>query len=131
MPRKNEVLVATRIWPQQPDYNAVALTRYFAIMKALEPQYKQDDEVAYTWGTKSKSRQVQHLPRVVRGGREERNREPSSDAKRTGCQRNPRHHRHRREQEGTSSSSDPKHLNDILELFKKQAERAKANIPKG
>src|SRR5215471_397233 len=48
---KNEVLVATRIFPNSPDYNAVALSRFFATMKALEPQYKQDDDVAYTWST--------------------------------------------------------------------------------
>ena len=57
-----------------PDYNAVALARYFAVMKALEPPYVQDDDVAYTWGTKGKRHQVQHLPRVVGGGREERHR---------------------------------------------------------
>ena len=51
---KNEVLVATRIWPGFPEYNAVALARYFAVMKALEPTFVQDDEVAYTWGTKGK-----------------------------------------------------------------------------
>ena len=49
---KNEVLVATRIFPNSPDYNAIALSRFFAVMKALEPQYKQDDDVAYTWSTK-------------------------------------------------------------------------------
>ena len=53
-PGKNEILVATRIWPGFPDYNAVALARYFAVMKALEPPYVQDDEVAYTWGNKGK-----------------------------------------------------------------------------
>jgi hypothetical protein len=36
------------------EYNAVALARYFAVMKALEPTFVQDDDVAYTWGTKGK-----------------------------------------------------------------------------
>jgi len=51
---KNEVLVATRIFPNSPEYNSIALARFFAVMKALEPQYKQDDDVAYTWSTKGK-----------------------------------------------------------------------------
>ena len=51
---KNEVLLATRIWPGYPEYNAYALQQFFAMMKALEPAYKQDDEVAYTWSTKGK-----------------------------------------------------------------------------
>ena len=51
---KNEVLLATRIWPEYPDYNAVALGRYFQLMKMLEPPYKQDDDVAYTWQQKGK-----------------------------------------------------------------------------
>jgi hypothetical protein len=29
-----------------------------------------------------------------------------------------------------SSSEDPQHLNDVMELFKKQSERAKNNLPK-
>ncbi len=51
---KNELLVATRIWPGYPDYNAFALQQFFALMKALEPAYKQDDDVAYTWSTKGR-----------------------------------------------------------------------------
>ena len=43
---KNEILLATHIWPGYPDYNAAALQRFFAVMKALEPPYVQDDEVA-------------------------------------------------------------------------------------
>ena len=31
---KNVILLATRIWPNNPDYNAVALQRFFATMKA-------------------------------------------------------------------------------------------------
>ena len=49
---KNEVLLGTRIWPDYPEYNGAALQRYFALMKALEPTYKQDDNVAYTWSNK-------------------------------------------------------------------------------
>ena len=51
---KNELLLGTRLWPNFPDYNAIALQRFFAMMKALEPGYKQDDEVAYTWATKGR-----------------------------------------------------------------------------
>jgi len=124
---KNEVLVATRIWPQHPDYNAVALARYFAIMKALEPQYKQDDEVAYTWGTKGKvakcSIYLESWDADVKTG---------GTGTIVGCEANgvsgiP-------VTTGTdaskkaSSSSDPKHLSDILELFKKQSDRAKQSL---
>ena len=51
---KNELMLGTRIWPDYPEYNALALQRFFAMMKSLEPAYKQDDEVAYTWGAKGK-----------------------------------------------------------------------------
>jgi hypothetical protein len=34
--------------PGFPDHNAAALARYFAVMKALEPPYVQDDDVART-----------------------------------------------------------------------------------
>ena len=29
-----------------------------------------------------------------------------------------------------SSSQDPKHLADVMDMFKKQSDRAKANVPK-
>jgi hypothetical protein len=45
--KQNELLLGTRLWPDHPTYNAVALQRYFALMKALGPAYKQDDNVAY------------------------------------------------------------------------------------
>src|ERR1700674_5106034 len=48
---KKKVLLGTGICPAPPDYDAFVLQRYFAAMKALEPVYKQDDEVAYTWST--------------------------------------------------------------------------------
>jgi len=126
---KNEVLVATRIWPQHPDYNAVALARYFAIMKALEPQYKQDDEVAYTWGTKGKvakcSIYLESWEANAKGG----------TGAIVGCEANGVSNiavlSAGDAKKGPSASGDPAHLKDVLEAFKKQAERAKANIPKG
>jgi hypothetical protein len=126
---KNEVLVATRIWPGFPEYNAVALARYFAVMKALEPAYVQDDDVAYTWGTKGKvtkcSIYLESWEANAKGG----------TGAVVGCEANgvsniavtssadPK--------KGASLSSDPAHIKDALELFKKQMERAKQNIPKG
>ena len=124
---KNEVLVATRIWPNSPEYNAVALARFFAVMKALEPQYKQDDDVAYTWSTKGKvtkcSIYLESWEADVKSGGTgtvvgcEANGvsgipvTTGSDAKRQAA-----------------SSADPKHLNDILDLFKKQSDRAKQSL---
>ena len=128
-PAKNEILVATRIWPGFPDYNAVALARYFAVMKALEPPYVQDDEVAYTWGNKGKvtkcSIYLESWEANAKGG----------TGTVVGCEANgvsniavtssadPK--------KAASLSSDPAHIKDALELFKKQMERAKQNIPKG
>ena len=124
---KNEVLLGTRIWPAYPDYDAVVLQRYFAAMKALEPVYKQDDEVAYTWSTKGKvtkcSIYLESLEAGVKNG----------TGAVVGCEANgvstlavtsdadPKH---------VSSSADPKHLNDVMELFKKQSERARNTLPK-
>ena len=124
---KNEVLLGTRIWPAYPDYDAVVLQRYFAAMKALEPDYKQDDEVAYTWSTKGKvtkcSIYLESLEAGVKNG----------TGAVVGCEANgvstlavtsdadPKH---------ISSSADPKHLTDVMELFKKQSERAKNNLSK-
>lgn len=125
---KNEVLVATRIWPGFPDYNAVALARYFAVMKALEPPYTQDDDVAYTWGNKGKvtkcSIYLESWEANAKGG----------TGAVVGCEANgvsniavavvtdPK--------KAVSLSSDPAHMKDALELFRKQIERAKQNIPK-
>ena len=86
---KNEVLVATRIWPQIPDYNAVALARYFAVMKALEPQYKQDDDVAYTWGTKGKVTKCSIYLESWEASAKRRHRQPSSAAKPTASAASP------------------------------------------
>jgi hypothetical protein len=125
---KNEVLLGTRIWPGYPDYNGIALQRFFAMMKALEPPYKQDDEVAYSWGTRGKvtkcSIYLESLEAGVKNG----------TGAVVGCEANgvstltvtsaadPKH--------PPSSSQDPRHLNDVMELFKNQSTRAKNNIPK-
>jgi hypothetical protein len=124
---KNEVLVATRIWPNSPDYNAVALARFFAVMKALEPQYKQDDDVAFTWSTKGKvtkcSIYLESWDADVKSGGTgtvvgcEAN-GVSGIPVTTGTDANRK----------ASSSADPKHMNDILELFKKQSDRAKQSV---
>ncbi|MET0682671.1 MAG: hypothetical protein ABWZ29_04935 [Casimicrobiaceae bacterium] len=126
---KNEVLVATRIFPGFPEYNAVALARYFAVMKALEPAYVQDDDVAYTWGTKGKvtkcSIYLESWEANAKGG----------TGAVAGCEANgvsnvavtasadPK--------KAVSLSSDPAHMKDTLELFKKQMDRARQNIAKG
>ena len=126
---KNEVLVATRIWPGFPEYNAVALARYFAVMKALEPNYVQDDDVAYTWGTKGKvtkcSIYLESWEANAKGG----------TGAVVGCESNgvsnvavttsadPK--------KAASLSSDPAHMKDVLELFKKQMDRARQNVAKG
>ena len=124
---KNEVLLGTRVWPGYPDYDALVLQRLFAAMKALEPAYKQDDEVAYTWSTKGKvtkcSIYLESLEAGVKNG----------TGAVVGCEANgvstlavtsdadPKH---------VSSSSDSKHLNDVMELFRKQSERARNNLSK-
>jgi hypothetical protein len=124
---KNEVLLGTRIWPAYPDYDAVALQRFFAAMKALEPAYKQDDEVAYTWSTKGKVTKCSIYLESLEAGAK------NGTGAVVGCEANgvstlavtsdadPKQ---------ISSSADPKHLTDVMELFKKQSERAKNNLPK-
>jgi hypothetical protein len=125
---KNEVLLGTRIWPGYPDYNAFALQQFFAAMKALEPGYKQDDEVAYTWSTKGKvtkcSIYLESAEVPLKSG----------TGAIVGCEANgvsnvavvsvadPKH--------PVSTSLDPRHLSDVLELFKKQSERARGTLPK-
>ena len=125
---KNEILLGTRIWPDYPDYNAVALQRFFAVMKALEPPYKQDDEVAYTWSAKGRVTKCSIYLESPEAGAK------SGTGAVVGCEANgvsslavtsaadPKH--------AVSSSQDPKHLNDVMELFKKQAERARSTLPK-
>jgi hypothetical protein len=125
---KNEVLLGTRIWPGYPDYNALALQRFFAAMKSLEPAYKQDDQVAYTWPTKGRVTKCSIYLESAEAGVK------NGTGAVVGCEANgvssiavtsvadPKH--------GLSSSDDPKHLNDVMELFKKQSERAKNSLPK-
>jgi hypothetical protein len=125
---KNELLLGTRIWPGYPDYNAVALQRFFAAMKDLEPTYKQDDEVAYTWSTKGRvTKCAIYLESWEAGAK-------NKTGAIVGCELNgvssiaatsvadPNH--------AVSTSDDPKHLNDVMELFKKQSERARNSLPK-
>jgi hypothetical protein len=125
---KNEVLLATRIWPGYPDYNSIALQRFFAAMKALEPAYKQDDEVAYTWGTKGRvtkcSIYLESWEAAAKTGTGamvgcEANGVSSIAAASTADPKHP-----------VSSSSDAKHLDDVMDLFKTQSERARNSLPK-
>ena len=121
-------MLGTRIWPGYPDYNAVVLQRFFAAMKALEPAYKQDDEVAYSWPTKGRVTKCAIYLESAEAGVK------NGTGAIVGCEANgvssiaatsvadPKHN--------VSSSDDPKHLSDVMELFKKQSERAKNNLPK-
>ena len=125
---KHELLLATRIWPAYPDYTNIALQRFFAVMKALEPTYKQDDEVAYTWGTKGRvtkcSIYLESWEATAKSGTGtlvgcEANAVSSIAATSTADPKHP-----------VSSSGDPKHLDDVMDLFKRQSDRAKGTIPK-
>ncbi|HEY5863077.1 MAG TPA: hypothetical protein VIX61_08300 [Casimicrobiaceae bacterium] len=125
---KNEVLLGTRIWPDYPDYNALVLQRFFAMMTALGPAYKQDDEVAYTWATKGRVAKCSIYLESAEAGAK------TGTGAIVGCEANgvstvpvssagdPKL--------TVSSSQDPKHLNDVMELFKKQSERARSGLPK-
>lgn len=125
---KNEVLLGTRIWPDYPDYNALVLQRFFALMKALGPAYKQDDEVAYTWGTKGRVAKCSIYLESAEAGAK------SGTGAVVGCEANsvsslpvfsagdPT--------QTVSASQDPKHLSDVMELFKKQSDRARGGLPK-
>ena len=126
-PDKNEVLLSTRIWPGYPEHNAVVLQRLFAVMKALEPPYKQDDEVAYSWPTKERVAKCSIYLESAEAGAK------NATGAVVGCEANgvssvavsaaadPKR---------VSASEDPKHLNDVMELFKKQSDRAKNSLPK-
>ena len=124
---KDELLLGTRIWPDYPDYDAVALQRFFAAMKALEPAYHQDDEVAYTWATKARvTKCTIYLESAEAGAK-------SGTGAVVGCEANgvsslavPSI----ADPHAVSSSQDPRHLNDVMEMFKKQSERAKTNVGK-
>jgi hypothetical protein len=124
---KNELLLATRVWPDYPDYNAAALGRFFAMMKSLEPGYVLDDEVAYTWSQKGRvtkcSIYLESADAATKTG----------TGAVVGCEANgvstlavPSGADSKR----SSGSQEPKHLADVLDLFRKQAERAKASLAK-
>jgi len=99
------------------------------VMKALEPPFVQDDDVAYTWGTKGKvtkcSIYLESWEANAKGG----------TGAVVGCEANgvsnvavtasadPK--------KSASLSSDSAHMKDVLELFKKQMDRAKQNVAKG
>jgi hypothetical protein len=125
---KNELLLGTRIWPGYPDHNAVVLQRFFAMMKALEPPYKQDDDVAYSWATKGRVTKCSIYLESAEAGAK------NGTGAVVGCEANgvsslavtsaadPKH--------AVSSSEDPKHLSDVMEMFNRQWERAKNSLPK-
>jgi hypothetical protein len=125
---KNELLLGTRIWPGYPDHNTIVLQRFFAVMKALEPPYKQDDDVAYTWSTKGRVTKCSIYLESAEAGAK------NGTGAVVGCEANgvstlavtsaadPKH--------AVSSSEDPKHLSDVMDMFTKQSERAKNNLPK-
>ena len=124
---KNEVLLGTRIWPDYPDYDAVVLQKFFAAMKALEPAYKQDDEVAYTWSTKGRVTKCSIYLESAEAGAK------NGTGAVVGCEANGVSSvavTSEADPKRVSSSGDPKHLNDVMELFKRQSERARNNLPK-
>jgi len=125
---KNELLLGTRIWPDYPEYTAAALQRYFAAMKAMNPPYKQDDEVAYTWGKKGRATKCSIYLESWEASAK------NGTGAIVGCEANgvsnvavtstkdPKH--------GVSPSQDPNHLNDVMDLFKRQADRARNSLSK-
>ncbi|MFO1396548.1 MAG: hypothetical protein U1F48_05750 [Burkholderiales bacterium] len=120
---KNELLLATRVWPDYPDYNAVALGRFFQLMKMLEPPYKQDDDVAYSWQQKGGkiTKCSIYLESADAGAK-------SGTGAVVGCEANGVSSVAVQDTKGgVSSSQDPKHLTEVLEMFKKQQERAKTS----
>jgi hypothetical protein len=124
---KNEVLLSTRIWPDYPDYDAVVLQRFFAAMKGLEPTYKQDDEVAYTWSQKGRVTKCSIYLESLEAGAK------TGTGAVVGCEANGVSSlavTAEADPKRVSSSGEPKHLNDVMELFKKQSERARNNLPK-
>ena len=124
---KNEVLLATRVWPGYPEYNALALQRFFAVMKALEPAYKQDDDVAYSWAQKSRVSKcaiyLESGDAGVKGGTGttvgcEANGVSSIAATSAADPKRP------------SASGEAKHVESVMDLVKKQTERAKGSAGK-
>jgi hypothetical protein len=124
---KNEVLLGTRIWPDYPDYDTVVLQRLFAAMKALEPAYKQDDEVAYTWSTKGRVTKCSIYLESAEAGAK------NGTGAVVGCEANGVSSlavNSEADPKRVSASADPKHLNDVMDMFKRQSERARNNLPK-
>lgn len=125
---KNELLLGTRIWPDYPEYNTIALQRYFALIKGFAPTYKQDDNVAYTWSAKGRVTKCSIYLETFEAGAK------TGTGAIVGCEANgvstvavtsaadPKH--------AVSSSEDAKHLTDVMDLFKKQSERARNSLPK-
>jgi hypothetical protein len=96
-------------------------------MKALEPAYKQDDEVAYTWSTKGKVTKCSIYLESAEAGAK------NGTGAVAGCEANGVSSlavTSEADPKRVSSSGDPKHLNDVMELFKRQSERARNNLPK-
>lgn len=124
---KNELLIGTRVWADYPEYNATALQRFFAMMKAMEPAYRKDDDVAYSWQQKAKVTKCSIYLESEDAGTK------AGTGAVVGCEAN-----------GVSSlavpsaadpkrpsgSQDPKHLADVMEMFRKQSERARASVAK-
>jgi hypothetical protein len=124
---KNAILLETRIWPDHPDYNARVLQRFFAMMKMLEPTYVQDNEVAYTWANKERVAKCGIYLESAEAGLK------TGTGAVVGCEANGVSNvRVSSAGDATkpSASEDPKHLNDVMELFKKQSDRAKNTIAK-
>jgi hypothetical protein len=124
---KNAILLETRIWPDYPDYNARALQRFFAMMKTLEPAYVQDDEVAYTWANKERVAKCSIYLESAEAGIK------SGTGAVVGCEANGVSNLRvtiANDPTKPSASEDPKHLSDVMELFKKQLERAKSTVAK-
>lgn len=124
---KNAILLETRIWPDHPDYNARALQRFFAMMKMLEPAYVQNDEVAYTWGNREKVAKCNIYLESADAGIK------NGTGAVVGCEANGVSNVRvaaANDSSKPSPSEDPKHLNDVMELFKKQSERARNNVAK-
>jgi len=124
---KNELLIGTRLWPDFPEYNAAALQRFFGLMKALEPGYRKDDDVAYTWQQKGKVTKCSIYLESADAGTK------SGTGAAVGCEANgvstlavPSLADPKR----PSGSQEPKHLADVMDMFKRQSDRARANIPK-
>ncbi len=124
---KNELLIGTRLWPDFPEYNAAALQRFFGLMKAMEPAWRKDDEVAYTWQQKGKVTKCSIYLESADAGTK------SGTGAVVGCEANGVSTvavTAAADAKRVSGSQDPKHLADVIEMLKKQSERAKASLTK-